>query len=306
MWKMFIKQRTESVELQIFNLLDKRMKLNEKDKQYYLSLKKGFEGEILFDSFLADLQYECLILCDLLLQVNNTVFQIDTLVIIGDSIYVFEVKNFEGDYLYDSDHDKFYLRPRTEISNPYNQLRRTESLLRQLLQSHGFNINIEAAVVFVNPEFTLYQAPTNRPFIFPSQINRYLRKLSANPSRLQRKHKLLAEKLMDQHLEESPYSQVPAYKYEQLRKGITCGGCGAFGVGVEGTKIICSKCGYWEKTETALLRSIEEFILLFPKEKITTKIIQNWCNEVVSLRSFQRILEKYFKKIGSRRGAYYE
>ena len=78
------------------------MTLSDKDKQHYFNLKKGYEGEVMFDSLTEKLQCECLILNDLLLKINNTTFQIDTL-IISDTIYLFEVKNFEGDYVYESD-----------------------------------------------------------------------------------------------------------------------------------------------------------------------------------------------------------
>jgi hypothetical protein len=149
------------------------MNLSDKDKQHFFNLKKGYEGEIIFDSLAEKLQCECFILNDLLLKLNNTMFQIDSLIIIQETIYFFEVKNFEGDYYYES--DRLYKKSKSEINNPLNQLNRSESLFRQLLQSLGFNIPILASVVFINPEFTLYQTPLNKPFIFPTQVNRYLK-----------------------------------------------------------------------------------------------------------------------------------
>ncbi len=92
---------------------------------------------------------------------NNTTFQIDSLIITSGTIYFFEIKNYESDYYYES--DRFYKNPKTEITNPLHQLSRSELLLRQLIQSIGFNIPVSASVVFINPEFTLYQAPLNKP-----------------------------------------------------------------------------------------------------------------------------------------------
>ena len=51
---------------------------------------------------------------------------------------MFEVKNYEGDYYYES--DRLYMKPKSEINNPLIQLKRTESLLRQLFQSLRFNL----------------------------------------------------------------------------------------------------------------------------------------------------------------------
>ena len=182
MWTMPYKSRTESAELLILRSLNTRMNLSDKDKQHYFNLKKGYEGEVIFDSLTEKLQCECLILNDLLLKLNNTTFQIDTLIIFSETIYFFEVKNYEGDYYYES--DRLYKKPKSEIINPLNQLSRSESLLRQLLHNLGFNIPIDASVVFINPEFTLYQTPLNKPFIFPTQINRYLKNLNTIPSKL--------------------------------------------------------------------------------------------------------------------------
>lgn len=73
---MVYKSRTESAELLILGSLNTRMNLSDKDKQHYLNLKKGYgyQGEVLFDSSIEKLQCECLILNDLLLKVNNTLF----------------------------------------------------------------------------------------------------------------------------------------------------------------------------------------------------------------------------------------
>ena len=62
------KSRTESTELLILGSLNIRMNLSDKDRQHYFNLKKGYEGEVIFDSLTEKLQCECLILNDLLLK----------------------------------------------------------------------------------------------------------------------------------------------------------------------------------------------------------------------------------------------
>lgn len=75
---MLFKSRIKSDELKILSYLHTRMNLPENDNQYFLNLKKGFEGEVMFDLLTEKLQCNCYILNDLLLKVNNTMFQIDT------------------------------------------------------------------------------------------------------------------------------------------------------------------------------------------------------------------------------------
>jgi Nuclease-related domain len=298
------KSRTESDELLILNFLNIRMSLSDKDKQHFFNLKKGYEGEKIFDSLTEKLQCECIILNDLLLKLNNTMFQIDSLIITSETIYFFEVKNYEGDYYYES--DRLYKSPKSEINNPLNQLTRSESLLRQLLQNLGLNIPIHASVVFINPEFTLYQTPLNKPFIFPTQVNRYLKNLNKTSLKLNGNHKILADKLISLHIKDSPFKLLPSYDYDQLRKGITCFKCTSFSISVEGRKCVCKECGQEELVAIAVLRNVKEFKLLFPNRKITTNVIHEWCKVVISKKRIRRILEKNFKIVGVHQWSFYE
>src|SRR5699024_11339399 len=97
MWKMIYKARIKPEELTILEMLDKRMKLSNKDKQHFYNLKKGYEGELLFDSLTEKLQCECLILNDLLLEINLTTFQFDSLIIFLGKIYFYEINNIYMD-----------------------------------------------------------------------------------------------------------------------------------------------------------------------------------------------------------------
>jgi hypothetical protein len=300
---MAYKERTKPKELAILEILNNRMNLAGKDKQHYFNLKKGYEGEVIFDSLTDKLQCECLILNDLLLEVNNTTFQIDSLIIVQGKIQLYEIKNFEGDYYYES--DKLYKKPRFEIINPLHQLSRSESLLRQLLLNHGFNFPIDASVVFINPAFTLYQAPLDKPIIFSTQIKSYLNHLNTIPSKLTNKHKKLADQLLALHRNDSPYERVPSYNFDQLKKGIICPKCRSFSATIGLKYYICMGCQHQELLDDAVLRSIKDFILLFPNEKMTTKTIHDWC-QIVTERRIRTILLRNFIKIGDHRWSYFE
>ncbi|KKE80431.1 NERD domain-containing protein [Oceanobacillus caeni] len=301
---MIFKYRTKPIDLKILELLNPRMNLTNKDKQHYYNQKRGYEGEVMFDTLTEKLQCECFILNDLLLEINNTTFQIDSLLILQEAIYFYEVKNFEGDYYYDS--DKIFKKPKTEIVNPLHQLSRSESLLRQLLLKLGYTLPIHASIVFINPTFTLYQAPLNQPIIFPTQIKNYLSHLNKTPSKLSKWHEKLADQLTSLHITDSPYKKVPSYNYNQLRKGITCFQCHSFSVSVEKRKCVCHNCSYKEPISNAVLRTIKEFQTLFPNEKITTNMIQDWCQVVESKKAIRRILATNFNRVGVNQWTYYE
>jgi hypothetical protein len=69
--------------------------------------------------------------------------------------------------------------------------------------------------------------------------------------------------------------------------------------------LVCDNCGCKEEVESAVLRSVAELLLLFPDQKITTKVILEWCQIVKSEKTIRRILAKNFKRIGHGKSANY-
>lgn len=288
---MIAKQRQESDELKLFRCLNLRMTLTAKDANHYLFLEKGFEGEKKFDFMLEALSDDLLIVNDLLLEYNKTIFQIDTLLIFYDNISVFDIKNNEGDYFLEG--EDWFTPSGNHMNNPLHQKDRCESLLLRLLQVSGYNSPIESNLVFVNPEFHLYQAPRNLPVIFPSQLNRLMKNLDMKARKLKDCHFELAKKLVSLHLTKSPFTRTPDYSYEQLAKGVSSSdGCRRSFMSVyNNEKLICLECGRIESVESAVLRNIEEFRLLFPDRKLTTNAIYDWC-KIISKKTIRRILMK--------------
>ncbi|WP_231687892.1 nuclease-related domain-containing protein [Bacillus sp. FJAT-27251] len=89
---MIIKERKESDELLTMRYLNTRKQLTEKDKSRYVKLEKGYEGEVQFDTLTENLSEERYILNDLLLEANNSHFQIDSTVVSQGTIYLLDLK----------------------------------------------------------------------------------------------------------------------------------------------------------------------------------------------------------------------
>ena len=294
---MIIKPCTASKELLFFRSLNARLELSQKEKQHYIKLEKGFEGEKNFNLLLEDYPTECLILNDLLLEKNTTLFQIDTLLIAPKKLYHFEVKNFEGDYYIEKD-QWYSASTKTEIVNPFSQLERSRLLLRRLLQDFGSILSVESYLIFINPQFMLYHAPINSSIIFPTQLNRFMKKLNLSSSIINSSHNLLSDKLISQHKTDCLFSRIPHYTYDDLQKGIICPVCHSFLSRYEEKNLFCETCGNVENWEVAVLRSVEECKLLFPGRKITTNGIYEWCGRIKSNKAIRRILMKYFTLSG--------
>lgn len=302
---MFLKERSESEELLALRYLNRRLDLTTKEKFHYLNLEKGYEGELKFDLLAKDLKEERFILNDLLLEVNNSQFQIDSTIISQGLIHLLDIKNYEGDCYLES--DKLYsVTTGYEYKNPVNQLQRCATLFRQFLQTHKLNFLVEAYVIFINPEFTLYQAPKDQPIIFPTQVNRFLRDLNKTPSTLNDGYKKLAQTLLSAHQTKNRFTTLPEYTYGQLQKGVYCKGCGSSQISIKNSNFVCKNCGDQDKIEQTIMRNVKEFKLLFPDRKITTKEIYEWCNVELCERTFRRVLKKYFTPFGGSRHTYYE
>ncbi|MGM0777687.1 MAG: nuclease-related domain-containing protein [Bacillota bacterium] len=263
----------------MLRILTSRLELPLKDKNQYLFLEKGYAGELHFDRELQNLHDDFIILNDLLLENSNTLFQIDTLLITGSTLFVFEVINYEGDYCIEN--ERWYSLPsKTEIKNPLFQLQRCETLLRGLLKELGFHLPIKSHLIFINPGFQLYQAPLNISAVFPSQLKRFLKKLKNTPTAAKSRNSKLAEQLNSRCLKENPYMRIPEYNY--------------------------AECGLKEKADTAILRCVNEFRVLFPDRKITTNTIVDWCGGVGSGKTVRRILVRNYEKKGRGKASYYQ
>lgn len=296
-------EKAKPLELELYELIRQRKTLTKQEQLYCLNLEKGYEGELLFTSFTTQVNGDFLLLTNLLFENHQTTFQIDSLLITRGQIYLYEIKNYEGTFYFEG--DKFYKSSNREIVNPLHQLQRAESLLGQLLKQLGFSLPIHGFVVFVHPSFALYQAPLGMPLIFPNQIQWHLQQVSDQTGNLDPLSKRLAAKLLEVNKDSSRHQRLPNYTYDELRKGITCAKCGLLGVVILERKCVCTSCGHKENKRDAVLRSVKDFIKLFPETKITTKQIWDWCGHVLSKKIIWRVLSENYKAVGEKKTRYY-
>nr|WP_238544498.1 nuclease-related domain-containing protein [Geomicrobium sp. JCM 19037] len=79
-------EREKSAELTLLRLLNKRMRLDAPEHLH--SLEKGFVGECHLDKWLNSVTSDCIILNDLWLQYKQSLFQVDTLIIFPEKIFI--------------------------------------------------------------------------------------------------------------------------------------------------------------------------------------------------------------------------
>lgn len=292
-------------ELETLTYLDSRTSLTSNERLHFESLLKGFEGELKFYHLLKNyLTANSINFFDLQLECNNNEFQIDCLLLFEDVAYLIELKNFDGDFLV-NDNEWYFWPSKKELHNPLQQLQRTQILLKELFRQLGFHLPIKPFLVFINPQFTLYQAPYEPKIVFPGQVMRFIQMLNRTPSKLSRMHTQLEEALVERHIVHSQKTKIPKYDYEQLKKGVLCSRCGGALIEATRTNMKCEVCGEVEGKDDAILRNTYEFHVLFPKRKITLNAIYEWCGERVSKKAIRRVLANELVIQRAGRSSYY-
>lgn len=303
---MAYKEREKSSSLLIMESLMNRSNLSKDERNRYAYLVKGLEGEQILDRRTEMLECDCLVLNDLLLKINGTVVQIDSLLITANGICIYEVKNYEGKYFYEA--EKLYkLSTKREVMSPLIQINRSQTLLRQLVEQLGFNVSVNAFVVFVNQQFTLYQAPPQEELLLPTLLNEHFARINGISARLTKNHRRIAEELKSLHMESSIFTDIPNYESEKLKRGITCSQCGVFMDDfTRSWTCTCKCCGHEELISGIVIRHAEEYKRLFPDQKITTSVICKWCGNKLSAKRIWNILHHYYQSKGKGRWTYFE
>ncbi len=300
MFKKPLKSRNQ----QVLEILLKRRELSNAEQKSLNRLASGYEGEVQFYKMLKQkLHNNPIKLFNVHLKVNGSECQIDALLIFQNEIIFFEVKNYQGDFILEGDH--WYTLSKQEIRNPLHQLSRTELLLQQFLTMHNLSLKVRSLVIFMHPEFQLYQTPLDIPAVFHPQLKHFLNQLQNIPCSIEKRHEQIAKLLTSKHESSSAFESVLDYDYESLQKGVFCEKCSGT-MNESGLKyMLCSQCLCLEDYSRAILRNIKDLHTLFPNKKITVNIVCEWLNHLISKYKIRKILSNHFTMVGFGRGAHY-
>ncbi|MGX7395132.1 nuclease-related domain-containing protein [Carnobacterium mobile] len=283
-------KREKPVSLKIMESLAKRGELTPKERQYLQQLQKGFAGERVFDQMSTQLSKNCLIMNDLLLRPDaSNAFQIDSLILTNKAIYLYEIKNYSGEYCYGE--EMLLKLPNFKVSNPLIQVQTTKNKLILFLKELQYDIDVKAYVTYVNPEFTLFNAPRRENILLPTQLNKHFTTLENQSIPLTAFHKKIAADFAAHQIEPTPFkNDIPNYSFSDLRKGICCEKCNSFHLELQRIKYHCCSCMYERSINSALLASIKEYQLLFPDNNLNTEMLFRWCNKAVTKKRIRRVL----------------
>lgn len=291
--------------LTVLELLDKRMTLPYTEKQHMAAMSKGYDGEILFDSLIKKyITIEAIVINDVSMVTRSTPFQIDSILVTSDTLYLYEVKNYQGSFTNRNSH--FLTAAGQDIENPVNQLNRTTMLFSKVLKRWNVNLPIKAFVVFIHPTFILYEAKESDPFIFPSQIENHFKTVNRQSGVLTDRIYNIAQRLNEECQQEQPYQRLlPDYNFEELKKGLLCGCCGSFDLTITTKKGDCRRCGNPTSINELFLSQVEAFKVLFPDKLVTSKMMYEWCGGTLTMRRISSILNATYEKMNYAKSTHY-
>lgn len=225
--------RTLPLKLKQLTLMNKRMTLNSSEKKEREKLQVGFSGELEFDKtledFIGDLDVYHLkdyqfkineVKGDLKVANGNSEVQIDNLLVAGDQIFTFEVKNFKFDLVYGR--KMWYFSSGQEYKDLSVQVNRQRTALNHMLKSNGYDYTITSHLVFVNPRQTIYDMPNLENLIVPSNAHRRLTNVCRSNKY---NHYALLDMLENRRLEKSMYDLPVNISFEELSGGVFCDAC---------------------------------------------------------------------------------
>ncbi|WP_034300196.1 nuclease-related domain-containing protein [Alkalibacterium sp. AK22] len=304
----FVEIREKARILQVMEVLQTRKTFTAQEEHYLRQLTKGFEGEITFDNWIEKHMAKGVHLKDLTFKVNGTTFQVDSLLITNERIIMYEVKNYEGEYILKGNKLLKY-DTEVEILNPTVQLERSSILLRQLLSQRKISYSIEAFVVYIHPNFTLYTSTVDRSILLLSLMNKHASKIQSLPCENNARAKDAAlVKLLTEHSKENDpnhYQTFPLYYYTDLLKGVYCSSCRQLSIQQKYKKCVCQLCQKSQCVYDSISQLVREYCILFPEQKLTVNSIHDWAKKKVSPYSIRQFLKKNYAEHGSKRDRYY-
>lgn len=289
---MINKKRGKPYDLLVLEALKKRMTLEQKYHVRYMNLSKGYGGECCLDG-ITDKMKHCIVLKDLSFTIGGVDVQLDTMIITSKTVVLCEVKNYEGEYLY-REECLYKLDSKIEIYNPLLRLPRSKLLLKQLFKELNFgHIPVEAVLVYVNPSFSLYEAPYFSHLVLPTNIKSYFEQVEKNLEPLTHAHTILANKLYSLNQPKKYEDNLPQYRYEKLKKGMICLNCNSFieSLAPRHQSICCEQCGHKERVQEAIKRHVKEYQILFPERKVAVSAIKVWCGGMIPEKRIRQVLK---------------
>lgn len=261
--------------------------------KYFHRLEAGFYGEERFTNYLNEFGLDHWTILRNKWLKNDSHFECDFILITGHAVYVFEVKNYYGKFVYEN--GQSYSRGRAITYNPINQARNGRLHLQNILGRY----NVKGALVFIGEHnqvcikdevADIAILETNEVYEFIQQIKQEEQEYSGRWINAVDIISLLEKFEIDPPYLTAPYTRA---EMTTAKKGIFCANCQQKVPITRADYIKCS-CGLHESKEEAIIRTACEYGVLTYGKDFTISDIRGFIDNGASTVFLRKILSKHF------------
>ena len=142
--------RQKCFEYQYLQTLNERTNLLPAEKSQLQRLIRGYSGESNLDKLAQSyFRHPELVMDDLNLVYQNERIQVDKLIVVGNVVYLIDVKNYQGSYTYQN--NSWYCGNKLLTNNIFRQIDRAHDVLMQIFYANGLSLEIRRVLIFMDP-----------------------------------------------------------------------------------------------------------------------------------------------------------
>lgn len=270
---------------------------NQRKKQLWLQ-RTGFEGEQAFYEFIYRYaKPHWRILHRNWLHLNGRV-ECDFIIITRVGIYCFEIKNYNGNLIYE--HHQQTINHRNVSGDILGQFKNMRDKTWDIFQRMNYTGDIQHYLVYINPyHYATLPQEWQASLLHYQQLTEFFEQMIRQETNLRPANwsaNEVTEILQRDYICEPPYAveNISEAELSQLKKGIHCKHCGSFDTSTSRYKLICQQCGEQEAKEQAALRIITDYCLLFPITNLQAQLVYPLANTQLTEVYIGKILKQHF------------
>lgn len=250
-----------------------------------------------------------IVIRNLWLDYNNNTFEIDIILITNYCVYLFEVKNYTGSFIYEN--GACILNGWKMDNDIIQQTRKIYLRIKRIFERLQAPIKVKGILVFINDKNKVrINSPVEDITILDlPDFYEYIKEIVRDENK-KRPQIINSNEIIDQLQRFEimhPYlpKPIPRVAFEKLQTGIHCVQCKNFNIEIKKLSIEC-QCGLEESREEAMVRTICDYGVLNYTGKLTTGAIYNFLGNTASDTYTQEILAKHFEMVPKNKYTYYK
>lgn len=192
----------------------------------------------------------------------------------------------------------------------FNQLAHRTKRLQHIANEFDHNIKVESAMVFIDEHCEVNissEVPTR--IIQWNQLRAFIQTLVNDQEYHTKSHKVI--KHLEKYRVVSPFQPMELDVQKaarEFRRGLSCSECAHYNIKTTFQYLRCKSCGHGEYKNAAIQRMAQDlrYIYYYQPDKITSRIIFDYCGGLISKRTIIRTLRSLYPIINKSTSSYYE